>query len=171
MRPVLLAMNNPLSSDPEHALYPWPEGCTGHRLWMMLTTYAIEWHSVALSQHDYLRAFERRNLLSRREWSARDARAAATELTPLLYLRRVVVLGASTAKALELRRREWGAWTTATDCDPGLFGNVKVVQLPKSFDYCVLPHPSGRCREYNDPAMRELAGRTLWELYRMAVPA
>jgi len=31
MKPILLGMNNPLSDDQAHALYPVPDGCTGAR--------------------------------------------------------------------------------------------------------------------------------------------
>lgn len=34
-KPLIVGMNNPLSATPEHALYPWPRGCAGHRLYEM----------------------------------------------------------------------------------------------------------------------------------------
>lgn len=155
-RTVLLAMNNPISGEPEHALYPHPPGCAGHRLCDMLWEAAREAGALpdfGVCKRVYLRRFDRRNLLSAREWSARDARAAAGQLLPQLLGRRVVVLGVGVLDAMRLSRpTDWGRWVE----EGGM-------------SYTLLPHPSGRCREYNDPEMRRLAGRTLLtELTRIA---
>lgn len=173
-RPVLLAMNNPLSRDPAHALFPYPALCTGHRLWRMLADFAAELDPpVVVGAHDYLRVFDRRNLLSSRKWLQSDARRAGAELLPQLAGRRVVVLGVSTLAALGLSRLGWGEW--GIDYADHKLGQGDLVRLANDdpgspcpevplVRYCCLPHPSGRCREYNDPAMRELTSRTLWEL-------
>lgn len=156
-RPVLVAMNNPVSSLPKYALYPLPEGCAGNRLWHMLAD-AAERDGSSVSKSEYLRAFDRRNVLSQKTWSRRDAvlsgRRLADELTPPSS-RSIVVLGIQTLDALGWRthtRPAWGEWVPSL-CE----------RYPR---FCLLPHPSGRCREYNDPEMRALAGRRLMELYR-----
>ena len=152
MRTILLAMNNPVSSDPLHALFPYPPGCAGHRLWEMLREYAWEVEERDVTRRAYIDGFERRNVLSARTWSRVEAREAGRMLLPELAGRRVVVLGVQTLGALGLDRLPWGRWSAAS---PSLFGPHEPLA------YCCLPHPSGRCREYNDPATRALAGRTL----------
>lgn len=152
-RPLLIAMNNPVSSDPAHALYPAPEGCAGWRLWTMLSAEALLAEPpLVITRVAYTRAFDRRNVLSAKMWSRRDARLGGQRLMDEFsgLGRRAVVLGVDTLVSLGLPRpRDWGRWTEAM-----------------ALEYCLLPHPSGRCREYNDPAMRALAGRTLLELYQ-----
>ena len=156
-RPVLLAMNNPVSGDPEHALYPHPPGCAGHRLKEMFWESARDagvLPDAGAARREYLRVFDRRNVLSAREWSARDAREAGARLLPQLAGRTAVVLGVQTLAALGLPRPHWGCW-------------IEWQQLgdPAPIRYTALPHPSGRCREYNDPAMRRAAGLLLLGLY------
>lgn len=165
--PVLVAMNNPISSDPKYALYPAPQGCTGHRLWEMLDLYARAHWNTFVSKVQYRDAFDRRNVLSQKEWSMAEARVAGAELAWSLLNRRVVVLGVQTLEALlgKEPRPPWGQWREATVSRP----HEVFYTSPGLLRYCLLPHPSGRCREYNDPRMRELTGRTLWELYRNAV--
>jgi hypothetical protein len=142
-RPVLLAMNNPIAGDPRYALYPHPRGCAGERLFRML---AAEAYAAAelVTPRQYVRAFDRRNVL------------------PGLAGRRVVVLGVQTLAALGWARGEWGVWLWSS---PGLLDDHL------GTDYCCLPHPSGRCREYNDPTMVALAGRILLGEYRRSTTA
>lgn len=141
MKPVLLGMNNPLSSRPEHALYPEPPRCTGWNLWKMLHD------KTGATQEQYLEAFDRRNLLNARRWDARQARAAANSLVDLLQGRVVVVLGAEVVHALGLPRL------------------LLHPQVSRGVTWRQLPHPSGRCHWYNDPKNREVASLLLEELY------
>lgn len=145
MRAVLIGMNNPLSSDPEHALYPHPPGCTGWRIWQMLMD-----RRPGVTRGQYLRAFERVNLVDGREWRAAEARARARELRGALRGRVVLVLGAAPRRALEL---------PPLLVHPQELGGVTWRQLP---------HPSGRCRWYNEPEARATAAALLAELYDMA---
>lgn len=139
MRPVLLGMNNPISSDPRHALYPHPPGCAGWNL----RKYS------GLTDEEYLARFDRRNILSQRKWEKREALAAADVLREELGPRRVVLLGVEVAAIMRLpvsyapfiwRRTEAGGW------------------------WAGLPHPSGRCREWNDLLVRACAEVFLQEL-------
>lgn len=146
MRPVILGMNNPLSLKPEHALFPYPPGCTGHRILEMLRTRVPD-----VSRSQYLGAFDRRNLLTAREWCAGDAKLAAVAFLQTMRDtgRVVLVLGEGPRHAL---------------------GIPKLLVHPQEYwgvTWRQLPHPSGRCRWYNDPACRGVAALLLEELYKM----
>lgn len=123
----LVGEQNPYGSDSYFALYPRPLGAAGDRLRRVL----------GLSEEEYLRRFERRNLLTGSKWSVPAARAAA-----LAMLREdasrgdaLVLLGARVAAAFladfsPLHVEEWEGRTLL-----------------------VAPHPSGRSRLWNDPGM------------------
>jgi hypothetical protein len=157
-RTVLLGINNPLSDDDRSALFPAPVNCTGWRLWQMLRDALPE---SPPGRADYTRSFDRRNVLHARAWSKKEARAAGAALLPGLEGRRVVVLGVQTLAALGLPRRQWGEWSEQAVTD-------LVSEADACAEFCLLPHPSGLCREYNDPAVRALAGRVLAEEYARA---
>ena len=142
MKPVILGMNNPISSDPHHALYPSPEGCTGHRLWTMLNA------RTGCSRAQYLEAFERRNLLPGKTWSMPHARLAATQFIEEMRGRYILVLGAEPRDALRLPRVL-----------------VKPVEMYGSV-WRLLPHPSGRNLWYNVRGNREVAELLLEEMYK-----
>lgn len=135
-------MNNPLSERPEHALFPYPQGSTGWRIWQMLKSRLPD-----VSRVDYLRGFDRVNLINSREWDAAEAWAAAEHLPSLYRGRTIVVFGEAVRKALELPKEL-----------------VHPVQR-RGCTWRMLPHPSGRCRWYNDPAQTALAAALLEELY------
>lgn len=157
-RPVLCAMNNPLSRDPRYALFPAPVNCTGYRVWQMLATAALMGEPpTTIRRQDYVEAFDRRNVLSALNWSRREAMVGGLALMDELSGRTIVVFGVQTAEALRLPRLPWGQWG-------------EHYHLLEPTRYCVLPHPSGRCREYNDPEMRVLAGGILLQLYRGEKP-
>lgn len=143
MRPVIVGMNNPLSSDPRHALWPHPPGCTGHRLWQMLNDRC------GAFQNDYTEAFDRRNVLSARQWSAQAARRGAQELAPRLAGRDVVLLGSDTIKAFALPPVPPLAWQTGG----GAWAR-----------WIRVPHPSGRNLWFNDEVHRLATGLLLEEL-------
>ena len=140
-KPLLLGMNNPLSDDPEYDLYPYPEGSSGWRLWKMLPGDP--------PRAEYLRRFDRRNLLRAREWSAGAARAAAAALLLELRGRTVIVLGSQVRAALDLPRVEPLTWHA---CEA------------HGFDWLAVPHPSGKNLWYNNLANRSQVGAFLWSL-------
>lgn len=151
MRPVLVGMNNPVSSAPEHALFPYPQGCTGWRAWQLLRAAAGE-----VTRRQYLDAFERVNVLPGRQWDRHAARLAGPPIRDRLVLdrRAFVALGAATREALNTPLTEPGEWRdylTGARCT-------------------WLPHPSGRNRWYNDPWNAGAAARVLAELYRRPEP-
>lgn len=145
-KPLLLGMNNPLSDDPDYDLFPYPEGSAGWRLWRMLPE--------GTTRSQYLRAFDRRNLLRARKWSAPAAREAAKLLLPELMERTgyVVVLGRAVRIALELPASE------PLDCKWYNSGGKQY------FPWIAFPHPSGRNRWYSDPKNEEAARARLAEL-------
>lgn len=141
MKTVLLGMNNPLSTQTRYALYPHPPNCAGWRLWKMLS------ERCGASQEDYYDGFERRNLINSLDWRRSEARPAAEKLVGKLEGRTVILLGAAVRDAFRL--------------PPVL---VKPV-VDRGVTFRQLPHPSGRCRWYNDPKHRKLAGLLLEEEY------
>ena len=156
MRPLLVGMVNPLSSDPRHALYPHPRGSAGERL------YRIFEDATGASRTEYLSAFHRVNLLPSAYAACWDS-AAAHEAAVVLRLgiggRTVVLLGDAVRRAFRVPRGEVGvAQTIALAREP----------VEPTWDtatvYC-LPHPSGRCLWYNDPENRVRAGELLRRLY------
>jgi hypothetical protein len=150
MKPTLVGMNNPVSSKPEHVLYPVPDGCTGNRIWRMIAD--VDW---TVGQRDYIRAFERLNVLPGKVWNASEARRRGRELFAELCARgggHVLVFGAQTRDAMglplipicEWRQVAFGcAWTWA-------------------------PHPSGRNPWYNVEDNRRIVGNFLLQMYKSA---
>lgn len=148
-RPVLVGMNNPISADPEHALYPHPPGCAGARLFHML-----EEQLPNIKRRDYLQAFERVNLVTG-DWSATAGRRGAAELLPRLTGRMVCLLGRDVLQSFGLHRGHVAA-PLAWQHTLGLTGG---------FGWCLVPHPSGRNTWYNDKENRTRTGRLLATLY------
>jgi hypothetical protein len=137
-------MCNPLSRDPEHALYPSPPGCTGHRLWQLLRI-----RQPGVTEQQYLRAFDRRNLVAGREWDTLTGEMNAVIMTSELWCsgRTVLLLGEKVRRA---------------------FGLEKLLVHPQERDGCTwrqLPHPSGRNAWYNAQDNRRVASLLLEELY------
>lgn len=146
VRPVLIGMNNPISQLLEHALYPYPPGCTGWRLWDMLNDGV----SGGVTKRQYLATFDRRNLVVG-DWSLQQARAGARAMYASLQGREVLVLGNGPRDAFGLK--------------PLLLHPQQVAGIT----WRQLPHPSGRNHWYNDRACRATASALLAELYNSTV--
>lgn len=156
MKPFLIGLSNPYSSDPAHALFPYPPRSAGHRLWRMLhelpehllTTSQARHASV--SKERYICAFERRNLTM-------VVNAKARHLTKMAHLHlerippgsQVVLLGH------EVRR----AFSAALRLE--IRSELVHPQVIEGITWRWLPHPSGRVRLYNDPVLRMIAGMVL----------
>lgn len=82
---VLVGESNPYGADPYYALYPAPNGCSGHRL----CTLILGMHRAA-----YLETFERVNLCAG-PWKLAEARASAEKL----HGHRMILLGAKVCAA------------------------------------------------------------------------
>lgn len=123
MRPLLVGELNPYGADPEYALFPFPRGASGNRLRQIL----------GMTDREYLEAFDRANLCDVK-WDVRIARRRIRELLseghPFYIL-----LGRRVSDAFGFVG--WFPLTTA-----------KLSGLPTVLFF---PHPSGRCRAWNDP--------------------
>ena len=148
-RPLLIGMNNPLSSHPEGALYPRPPGCTGHRIFLMLRSQIPE-----ITEKQYLARFDRRNVLTG-VWNLQRARAAAADIWPHMMGRRFALLGKDVTRAFGLHRGE-------RDAPPLMWQELGY----RDTHWALLPHPSGRNMWYNTPGNRDRAAQFLAELYR-----
>lgn len=125
MKPVLVGELNPYGGDDYYALYPAPDGCSGHRLCQLV---------LGMHRSVYLETFERVNLC-RGKWSVKDARIAAKRLTDAG--RYCVLLGKKVSTAFDTPFDVFEAqFLDAKDGHGGLL---------------VLPHPSGLCRMWNEP--------------------
>jgi hypothetical protein len=128
-KPILVGESNPYGPDPRYALYPDPPGCSGYRL-----CYNI----LAMSSYDYLRVFDRVDLVLGK-WKPKEARAAADKMIEAADFGtdyRAVLLGAKVCSA---------------------FGfPFKPFEVVNEF-LLVLPHPSGLCRIWHEPGAMEKA--------------
>lgn len=132
MKPVLLGMNNPNSEYPEFALYPDPPRCAGWNLWQL----------TGLTREGYLESFERMNLMDGLKWLPSDAQKGAERLRTELANRDVILLGNDVSRLM---------WVG--DIEPC----YRWRQKPEGGWWAKIPHPSGRCRHWNDPLEREMA--------------
>ena len=142
MKVILCGMNNPLHSDPRYALFPYPPGCAG---WRILELLRIRLPDLTRSQ--YSRGFERINLVDDMVWDRWKARDKAAQLPSLYRGRTIVLFGDGVRRAV---------------------GLPKELIHPIERDGVVwrqLPHPSGRCRWYNDPEARDLASSLLYDMF------
>lgn len=87
-RVTLVGEANPYGRDPYFALYPVPDGCSGHRLCCLI---------LGMSRSDYLSTFDRVNLCNR-QWDTKEAAARALTLGG----RKCILLGSKVARAFEI---------------------------------------------------------------------
>jgi hypothetical protein len=136
VKPLLVGEANPYGADPYFALYPLPEQASGGRLARIL----------GLSESQYLRFFDRRNLCPTK-WSAPVARAQAEAIRESIRLGErtaVVLLGAKVSRAFGL---DYAPFTA-------------------SRHLYVLPHPSGLNRIWNEAGSVERARELLAPVLR-----
>lgn len=149
MKPVVVGMNNPYSNDQRYALFPHPQKSAGYRLFEMLRQAAYR-KNMVVSPLEYANCFERYNLVTGKEWDARAAVFGAQSLLSNLQNRKVVICGKAVAKAFDLKKPDFSLYK----------------RHQHGFDYWIIPHPSGLCREYNDPFNVSRVGDLLLELYK-----
>lgn len=135
-RPLIVGESNPYGSDPRFALWPDPPGCAGERLCRLV---------LGLDPEEYLRRFDRQNLFIGRGWSTPAARTAAA-LVVASGRQRLVLLGRKVQDAFGVN---------LAPCGVGWIGGVA---------YAALPHPSGRCRAWNEPGAFERARTAVTKL-------
>ena len=142
MRPLLVGEANPRGADPRMALYPLPPQCAGGRLCKLL----------GMSVSVYLATFDRVNLMPTppRKWSAPEARRAAEHMLvdhPRAFP--YVLLGRKVATAFGLK-------------DTPFFQKIDAVGPHGAYrTFLVIPHPSGLCQVWNDPATVQVLRRLL----------
>jgi hypothetical protein len=144
-KPVLVGMNNPQGNEP---LWPHPAGCTGHRIWRMLTD------KTGASMKEYISTFERINVCDGTVWNQRAALGNREVILRRLGGRTAVLLGRPVPKALGLPAMPWLV--------PKI---IVVAKLSLTLEVINIPHPSGLCHWYNDYANKDLVGNLLAELY------
>lgn len=142
MKTVLLGMNNPLSDNLRHALFPYPVGSTGWRIWQLLRI-----KDETITRGQYLEGFDRVDLVLGLEWSNDLALQRASRLPSLYAGRTIVVFGDACRRAIGL---------------PKML--IHPVEL-HGVTWRQLPHPSGRCLWYNDIESKNLAASLLHELF------
>ena len=124
LKPILVGEHNPYGADPRASLYPLPPSSAGGRLCRLI---------LGMTTHEYLRAFERVDLLRRLPWSARDAFESARRLREV-HMHDVGDDGRGRTYVLLGRRVANAFWPKAPM--PGYDGERLVA----------IPHPSGLCR-------------------------
>ncbi len=124
MKITIVGESNPYGADQYYALYPAPDGCSGHRLCCLI---------LGMHRAEYLEAFDRVNLIVGK-WSVPAARKAAEELTAKPN-RRFILLGSKVCAA-------FGVDFLPLHVEPfrGCAG-------------LILNHPSGLSRAWNEPGM------------------
>lgn len=153
MKPIVVGLSNPHSDDPEWALWPQPEGSSGHRLLEIVREELPE-----LTRHRYASALTRRNLLLHGEPEHREtlAHARGRLLGDLAHDglleegSRVVLLGAVVRDAVA-RRRGWLRWWPVTVDE---LGGAEVRMI-------AVPHPSGLNRYYDRAEHRRRVAEVL----------
>lgn len=139
--PVLVGEDNPYGGRPANALYPAPAGCAGHRL----CTKVFD-----MDPRQYLVAFLRYNLCTGK-WRREEAERRAKGLILLYRENPKILLGAKVAAAFGYNYQPF---------EVQLKGNIGLGCT------LILPHPSGRCRAWNDPKSYERARDALEEVLR-----
>lgn len=142
MRPpaLIVGEHNPLSSDPEHALYDLPVGCSGHRLrTRILGLSRASYHDPGLVR--------RVNLYDSADASVARGERRAERIVAAGSLYSVVVLLGVKVRAAFGGRPEFFRSEVR--------GRATLLSLP---------HPSGLCHEWNDECAATVARVTLREL-------
>lgn len=151
MKPVLLGLNNPHSTDPSKALGVEPANASGHRLWSMMWQAGFGREpALEILPEDYEEGFDRYNLLDQEVFRHVDFTIERYQfIMDRLEGRTVVMCGTNVPRALDLPHTGFHIQPRNTSL----------------FTYYIIPHPSGLCREYNDPEMRSKVGKLLLALY------
>ena len=141
-RVLLVGEDNPLSIEPDFALYCYPPGCAGYRLRRIL----------GLPQQQYL-ALHRTNLCVG-GWSKDQAKKRAFELlSPAAPWRVIILLGRKVTETFE---------KVALDDAPLIAFSTRV--CCPGMTLVSLPHPSGRNAALWNPKARDRARQMMREL-------
>lgn len=149
MKPLLIGQAPGPNTRPDKPLYPYPKTSAGARLQQM----------TGLERRDYLRTFDRMNLLqffpgkimNGDAWPISKAKIAAQAVQQLLDGRDVIFVGRNVSRAFghDAKTLPFFQW----EYNPTWH-----------YQFACVPHPSGRNHWYNDPVNRDLALKW-WRLY------
>lgn len=89
----LIGEHNPYGEKEKYALFPYPENSAGGRLCRKI---------FGMTAGEYLRTFERRNLMQKPKWAMGEGRAAAAEILKSAWPDPVVLLGKKVAGSFDL---------------------------------------------------------------------
>lgn len=145
---LFLGEDNPVSSAPEHALFPYPEGCAGERFCNAI---------LGVTRHTYLATW--RTNLCVGGWDRSDAIARAHDLffTASRPWNTIVLLGAKVMDAFtrmlkpSAPKLKLKPFTTTLLDMRGRVDAVGKRQLDEDVVLVSLPHPSGRNFVWNEP--------------------
>lgn len=149
-RPLLVGESNPYGGDPQFALYPAPDGCSGARLCSLILGMRVK---------DYLREFERCNLCDG-PWDAKQARERAKEL---------LIEGQKTRRPalILLGQKVARSFVGPTASPPFSIEHIhagSTLNFETTVTTLFLPHPSGLCRLWNEPQAFAHARRLVAEV-------
>lgn len=144
---LLVGEDNPYTDVPEMALHPDLKGAAGSRLALILETPPAT----------FAAAFARVNLCAG-GWDRAAAGAAADALfkEQALSGQPTILLGARVCRAFGLEFRSFSTFEAVRWL--GLEGGGGEALTMRG---AILPHPSGRCRIWNEPANRAMAAATV----------
>ena len=152
MKVLLVGLDNPQSSDPRHALFPRPAGCTGDRLLGIIQSVDAEF-----SMSEY-HAVPKTNLFPV---------GACPKKFKAVYL-----VEAGQHLRAQLRGRGAKIVLLGNDVRAAVFQTATAPEKPGEFvkffgaEYAWIPHPSGRNHYYNDPKHVKKIGKFLLETLR-----
>jgi hypothetical protein len=144
MKTVLLGMNN---ADPDKAFDPYKSNASGERLVKMINEYATAHDRPAITKEQFADGFERDNILHKNYWDLKEARKKRWEILEKYKNRKIIVFGDQTRQALEYSKHRPEGWVADMN-------NMILIKF--------LPHPSGRCFDYNVKDFRILVGGILY---------
>lgn len=142
--PVLVGEDNPYGGRPANALLPTPKGSAGHRLCTKI---------FGMDPRQYMLAFLRYNLCTGK-WDVVEAQRRAMGLGWLYAGNPIIMLGSKVKSAFSLPPME--PFDVVDIAHNGGFHGR----------YLYLPHPSGRCRAWNEPGAYDKARDALEEVLR-----
>lgn len=141
-KPILVGESNPYGDDQAFALYPAPDGCSGHRLATLI---------LGMSRKDYLDSFERRNLCAG-PWSIKHARQVAQSIWE--QPGRFILLGSKVCSAWQTPFEPFKIFdggTCAILPHPSglcrLWGNPGAIEMARKVVLTIAPELAGKIKE------------------------
>lgn len=129
---VVVGQTNPYGGDRKYALYPYPMGSAGRRLYDLAADALGASSGVVVRPWQWVALTDRHNLCAG-PWSDPAAREAAAALRQVIGSRPVVLLG----------RRVADAWFMGLYLSPPLYEPLGATRI--------IPHTSGKNRAWADP--------------------